>query len=93
MEASHALDPVSYTHLEIYAKPNIRISTANRYQLMVEQYTIPRIGSIKLTKLTAHDLQKLYKDLMENGRIDRKSGHGNPGLSSNTVRSLQSHAA
>ena len=62
---------------EIYAKPNIRISTANRYQLMVEQYTIPRIGSIKLTKLTAHDLQKLYKDLMENGRIDRKSGHGN----------------
>ena len=51
---------------------------------MVEQYTIPRIGSIKLTKLTAHDLQKLYKDLMENGRIDRKSGHGNPGLSSTT---------
>ena len=73
---------------EIYAKPNIRISTANRYQLMVEQYTIPRIGNIKLTKLTAHDLQKLYKELMENGRIDRKSGHGNPGLSSTTVRSL-----
>ena len=73
---------------EIYAKPNIRISTANRYQLMVEQYTIPRIGSIKLTKLTSHDLQKLYKDLMENGRIARKSGHGNPGLSSTTVRSL-----
>ena len=71
---------------EIYAKPNIRISTANRYQLMVEQYTIPRIGNIKLTKLTAHDLQKLYKELMENGRIDRKSGHGNPGLSSTTVR-------
>ena len=61
---------------EIYAKPNIRISTANRYQLMVEQYTIPRIGNIKLTKLTSRDLQKLYKDLMENGRIDRKSGHG-----------------
>ena len=73
---------------DIYAKPNIRISTANRYQLMVEQYTIPRIGSIKLTKLTSHDLQKLYKELMENGRIARKSGHGNPGLSSTTVRSL-----
>ena len=73
---------------DIYAKPNVRVATADRYQLMVEQYTIPRIGSIKLTKLTAHDLQKLYKDLMENGRIDRKSGHGNPGLSSTTVRSL-----
>jgi len=73
---------------DIYAKPNIRIATADRYQLMVEQYTIPRIGNIKLAKLIAHDLQKLYKELMENGRIDRKSGHGNPGLSSTTVRSL-----
>ena len=72
---------------DIYAKPNIRVATADRYHLMVEQYTIPRIGNIKLTKLTAHDLQKLYKELMENGRIDRKSGHGNPGLSSTTVRS------
>ena len=26
---------------EIYAKPNIRISTANRYRLMIEQYAIP----------------------------------------------------
>ena len=26
--------------------------------------------------------------MTENGRIDRKSGHGNPGLSSTTVRSL-----
>lgn len=47
----------------------------------------PRIGSIKLTKLAAHDLQKLYKELMESGRTNRKSGHGNPGLSS-TIRSL-----
>ena len=53
-----------------------------------EEYTIPRIGSIKLTKLTSRDLQKLYKELMENGRIARKSGHGNPGLSSTTVCSL-----
>ena len=50
-------------------------------------YTIPRIGSIKLTKLTAHDLQKLYKELMESGRTRGKSGHGNPGLSSTTARS------
>ena len=55
---------------------------------MIEQYAIPRIGSIKLTKLTAHDLQKLYKELMESGRTRGKSGHGNPGLSSATVRSL-----
>ena len=73
---------------DIYAKPNVRVATADRYHLMIEQYTIPRIGSIKLTKLSAHDLQKLYKELMESGRTRGKSGHGNPGLSSTTVRSL-----
>ena len=73
---------------DIYAKPNVRVATADRYRLMIEQYTIPCIGSIKLTKLTAHDLQKLYKELMESGRTNRKSGHGSPGLSSTTVRNL-----
>ena len=73
---------------DIYAKPNVRVATADRYHLMIEQYAIPRIGSIKLTKLTAHDLQKLYKELMESGRTNRKSGHSNPALSSTTVRSL-----
>lgn len=73
---------------DIYAKPNVRVATADRYRLMIEQYTIPRIGSIKLTNLIAHDLQKLYKELMESGRTRGKIGHGNPGLSSTTVRSL-----
>ena len=34
------------------------------------------------------DTKKLYKELMESGRTRGKSGHGNPGLSSATVRSL-----
>ena len=72
---------------DIYAKPNVRVATADRYHLMIEQYTIPRIGSIKLTKLTAHDLQKLYKELMEKGR-ERKTKTGAQGLSSTTVRSV-----
>lgn len=37
------------TWYELYAKPNIRVATADRYQLMIETYTIPRIGDIKLT--------------------------------------------
>ena len=32
--------------------------------------------------------QKLYKDLMEHGRVQKHSGKGNPGLSSTTVRSV-----
>lgn len=76
------------TWYDLYAQPNIRTATADRYKLMIETYTIPRIGKIKLKKLTSRDLQKLYKDLMEHGRVNTKSGHGNPGLSSTTVRSV-----
>ena len=41
-----------HTWYELYAKPNVRTSTANRYELIIETYTIPRIGNIKLKKLT-----------------------------------------
>ena len=73
---------------DLYARPNIRQTTAERYQLMMDTYTIPRIGDIKLMKLTSRDLQQLYKELMESGRVNRKSGQGNPGLSTTTVHSV-----
>ena len=40
------------TWYELYAKPNVRTATANRYELIIERYTIPQIGSIKLKKLS-----------------------------------------
>ena len=58
-----------HTWYELYAKPNVRTATANRYELIIETYTIPRIGNIKLKKLTTRHLQKLYKELLECGRI------------------------
>ena len=73
---------------ELYAKPNVRPATADRYQLIIETYTIPHIGKIKLKRLTRRDLQKLYKDPTEKGRVQKRSGKGNPGLSSTTVRSV-----
>jgi len=76
------------TWYDLYAQPNVRLATADRYRLMIDTYTVPRIGKIKLKKLTSRDLQKLYKDLIEHGRVNTKSGHGNPGLSSTTVRSV-----
>lgn len=75
------------TWYDLYAKPNIRLATADRYHLMIESYTIPRIGNIKLTKLTSRQLQKLYKDLMEKGRTHGNKA-GDPGLSSTTIRSV-----
>ncbi len=75
------------TWYELYAQPNIRLSTANRYELMIKNYAVPRVGKIKLNKLTARDLQRMYKNLMEKGRthVGKKSP---PGLSSTTVHSL-----
>jgi integrase len=75
------------TWYDLYAKPNIRLATQNRYELMIKHYAVPHIGDIKLSKLTGHDLQKLYKELQESGRMrpTKKSGDG---LSSTTVRSL-----
>ena len=77
-----------HTWYDLYALPNVRTATADRYKLMIETYTIPRIGKIKLKKLTSRDLQKMYKNLMEHGRVNMRSGHGNPGLSSTTVHSV-----
>ena len=73
------------TWYALYAKPNVRVATADRYQLMIETHTFPRIRDVKLKTLTSRHLQKLYKALLENGRVNRKSGKGNPGLSSTTV--------
>ena len=75
------------TWYELYAKPNIRTAIANRYELIIEHYTIPRIGSVKLKELTTRHLQKLYKELLESGRIHvgKKQGKG---LSTTTVHSV-----
>ena len=72
---------------ELYAKPNIRPSTASYYRRAMEEYTIPWIGTIKLNKLTSREIQKLYKDLLENGRL-RKKQRKHPGLSGSTVRGV-----
>ena len=75
------------TWYELYAKPNIRTATANRYELIIETYTIPRIGNIKLKKLTTRHLQKLYKELLESGRIHIVKNQ-DKGLSTTTVHSV-----
>lgn len=72
---------------ELYAKPNVRTATANRYQLIIDTYTVPRIGNIKLKKMTTRHLQKLYNELLENGRI-HVGKNQSKGLSTTTVRSV-----
>lgn len=72
----------------LYAKPNVRVSTAEYYRRSIELHVNPQIGDIKLSKLTGRDLQKLYKDLQENGRQRKEQKLKQPGLSNSTVRGI-----
>ena len=74
---------------EHYAKVKVRPSSHQTYRGYIENHIKPNIGTIPLEKLTTLDLQKLYKELLTSGRIDRiESKHQPKGLSVKTVRNL-----
>lgn len=77
-----------WTWYELYSKPNVRPSTAEYYRRSIEKHVVPRIGDIKLNRLTSRDIQKLYRDLQENGRLREVQRSKNPGLSNATVRGI-----
>lgn len=76
------------TWYELYSKPNVRPSTAEYYHRSIEQHVIPRLGDIKLSQLASRDIQKLYRDLQENGRLREAQKAKKPGLSNATVRGI-----
>jgi len=73
---------------ENYAKPAIRESTAEYYRNYIEKHIIPRIGKIKLRKLTTLDIQKFYNKSRESGRVQRYKGMEDLSLSNKTIRGL-----
>lgn len=76
------------TWFELYSKPNVRPNTAEYYRRLIDCHVIPYIGHIKLNKLTTRDIQKLYNDLKDHGRVREVQKAKNPGLSSSYVRGL-----
>ena len=76
------------TWFELYSKPNVRPNTAAYYRRFIDCRVLPNIGTIKLNKLTARDIQKLYNDLKNHGRVREVQKTKNPGLSSSYVRGL-----
>ena len=73
---------------ENYAKPSIRESTAEYYRNYIEKHIVPRIGKIKLSKLTTLDIQKFYNTTRKSGRVQRYEDMEDLSLSSKTVRGL-----
>jgi len=63
-------------------RATVEPSTHASYARYIRIHVVPRIGGIGLQRLDAGVLNKLYADLLENGRRDSKPG----GLSGRTVR-------
>jgi len=72
----------------LYAKPNIRESTQRSYEGFLNLRVIPVLGNIPLKKLRARDIQKLYNDARDHGRIQKGKTVKNPGLSDSYVQRL-----
>ena len=74
---------------ENYAKVKVRPSSHLTYRGYIDNHIKPNIGKIPLEKLTSLELQKLYKKLLEKGRVDRiESKHQAKGLSPKTVQNI-----
>ena len=65
-----------------------------RCQLIIEVYTIPRIGGIQPKRFPTRHLQKLYKELLDSGKI-HPGKYWRAGRSTTSVRCvyLMPHAA
>ena len=74
---------------ENYAKVKVRPSSHQTYRGYIDNHIKPNIGKIPLSKLTSLELQKFYKKLLSNGRVERiESKKQSKGLSPKTVRNL-----
>ena len=63
------------TWYELYSKPNTRESTQERYWNHIRYQIIPEIGDIKLTKLTSRDVQRMYNNVRDHGRVRKRRGN------------------
>ena len=73
--------------MENYARLQVRASSYKTYQGFIDNHIRPALGDMSMEKLTAMDLQRLYKHLLENGRVECAEARNKPrGLSVKTVR-------
>ena len=70
-----------------YKVNTIRASTLERYSRDIANHVIPRLGYKKISFITTNDIQKMYVDIKENGRIKNREKHGSV-LSDSVVRSI-----
>ena len=70
-----------------YKVNTIRESTLERYRTDLTNHVIARLGYKKISFITTNDIQKMYVDIKENGRIHNRNEKGTA-LSDSVVRSI-----
>mgnify|MGYP004536548943 FL=1 len=83
IEDSWKLDPVkagSYTFEQwlklwysVYVEPQVRYSTKEFYHSAIDHHIIPKLGGVKLEKLTMLQIQQFYNELLKSGRVQKKN--------------------
>ena len=63
---------------ENVAKIKVRPTSHQTYRGYIDHHITPNIGNIPLEKLTTMDLQKLYRKLLNKGRVDRVEAKQQP---------------
>ena len=77
------------TWYEVYSKPNLREATQERYWNHIQYHIIPEICQIKLTKLTSRDIQTMYNNVRDHGRVLRgENDRRDKSLSASYIGSL-----
>lgn len=74
--------------LEEYITPSVRESTLTGYRAYVN-YIKPRLGHKQVGKLTAGDIQEMYRDIQQNGRKEEHPEYGHQ-IAGGTIRRLHS---
>jgi integrase len=69
-------------------RPTLRPSTYEGYKRIVDTRIVPRIGDLRLQRLSPADLQRLYAELLEDGKLNAKVDGKRVGLSPKSVRNV-----
>ncbi|WP_202709699.1 tyrosine-type recombinase/integrase [Sporosalibacterium faouarense] len=67
-----------------YCINNLKLTTYTGYRQYLDSYIIPRIGNVRIVDLKPIEIQNMYYDIMQNGRVN-----GNKPLSGKTI--VQAH--
>lgn len=73
--------------LNEYAAQAVRPTTLTGYRNYLDKYVKPTLGKKAVCKITTADVQRLYRNVQEYGRVGEHPEHGHT-LAASTIRSL-----